>query len=211
MRRALSVIGRAFQLWWRDFALLIGLNLAWLALQVPVFTGPPATAAAYVVARRLAREETVTPRDAWQALRSFTRPAWRWGALNLLFAAAVLVNFIAYREYTGGLWTALRIVWGVAALLWFGVNLFYWPFWLAQEDRRMATTLRNALLVYLKSPGFGLTLLLACAALIVISVLVTIPLAVGLMMWLALIGTLAVEAELKPGRNREAPATLENA
>ena len=203
MRRALSVVARAFRLWWRDFALLVILNLAWLALQIPIFTGPPATAAVYVLARRLAREETVRPRDVWVAMQALFWPAWRWGALNIVIVAVIVVNFAAYREASGGLWTALRLVWGTAALLWCAVNLVYWPFWLAQEDKRLTTTLRNGLLLYLKAPGFGLTLLLVCALIIGLSVSTTIPAAAGLMVWLALISVLAVETELTPSQDAD--------
>ena len=54
MVEALNVVGRAFKAWWREWPLLMLLNLAWLALQIPIVTGPPATAAMYVMARRVA-------------------------------------------------------------------------------------------------------------------------------------------------------------
>jgi uncharacterized membrane protein YesL len=180
--------------------LLMVLNVAWLALQVPVVTGPAATAAMYAVARQIAEGELVEARDAWRALRRLFWPALGWGALNLLIAAAVIVNFAVYGNSPGLGWAALRLAWGAIAVLWFALNLFYWPFWLAQHDRRLTITYRNALLLYLKAPGFGLTLMIVCAVLIVASVAVTLPLAVTLMGWLALIGVLAVEAALRrPG------------
>jgi uncharacterized membrane protein YesL len=156
-----------------------------------------ATAAMYVVAQQIAQGELVSARDAWQALRRLFWPALGWGALNLLIAAAVCVNFAVYGNLPGLGWAALRLAWGAIALLWFALNLFYWPFWLAQHDRRLAITYRNALLLYLKAPGFGLTLMVVCAALILVSVAITLPLAVALMAWLALIGVLAVEAALR--------------
>jgi uncharacterized membrane protein YesL len=196
MFEALRVVGRAFGLWWRELLLLTVFNLAWLALQVPIITGPPATAAMYVLARRLADGELIEFRHGWQALRQMLWPAWQWGALNLVIVVAVVGNFRFYSSTPGLLWSALRLAWGIIATLWFAVNLFYWPFWLAETDRRLGLTLRNGLLLFLKTPGLGLTILVICTLLIVVSVLLTLPLAVGLMAWLALIGVAGVDAAL---------------
>jgi len=78
------------------------------------------------------------------------------------------------------------------------VNLFYWPFWLAQEQHSPQLTFRNSFLFLAKRPGLALTLVLISALLIVISVLTTLPLAAALMAWLALVGVLAVDEALKP-------------
>ena len=178
--------------------LLIFFNLIWLALQIPIVTGPPATAAMYVIARQLADGELIEPRHGLNALRRMFAPAWVWGALNLLIVGAVAGNFWFYQSATGWLWIGLRLVWGVIALGWFAINLFYWPFWLAQEQHSLGLTFRNSFLFLAKRPGLALTLMLMSALLIVVSVLTTLPLATALMAWLALIGVLAVEEALHP-------------
>ena len=178
--------------------LLIFFNLIWLALQIPIVTGPPATAAMYVIARQLADGELIEPRHGLNALRRMFAPAWVWGALNLLIVGAVAGNFWFYQSATGWLWIGLRLVWGVIALGWFAINLFYWPFWLVQEQHSLGLTFRNSFLFLAKRPGLALTLMLMSALLIVVSVLTTLPLAMALMAWLALIGVLAVEEALHP-------------
>jgi hypothetical protein len=198
MTRAFSIIGQAFRLWWSEFMLLILFNLIWLALQIPIVTGPPATAAMYVIARQLADGELIEPRRGLNALRRMFAPAWVWGALNLLIVSAVVGNFWFYQSATGWLWIGLRLVWGVIALGWFAINLFYWPFWLAQEQHSLGLTFRNSFLFLAKRPGLALTLMLISALLIVVSVVTTLPLAAALMAWLALIGVLAVEEALHP-------------
>lgn len=209
MLTALRLTGRAIALWWHEFALLTFLNLAWLVLQVPIITGPPATAAMYAVARRAAHDENLDLRQAWRDLRRMFRPAWKWGAVNLVVAITIVGNFWIYQNAVGWSWIALRLAWGVIALGWFAANLFYWPFWLAQEDRSLWTTLRNGFLFLMKSPGTALTLVLISAVIIVVSILVTLPLATILMAWLALIGVLAVDEELQ--RNKTPGALDEDA
>jgi uncharacterized membrane protein YesL len=196
MTRAFSVVGHALRLWWSDFLLLTFFNLAWLALQIPIVTGPPATAAMYVIARRLADGELIEPRHGLEALRRIFGPGLVWGSINLLIVGVLVGNFWLYQSATGWLWTGARLVWGVIGLGWFAVNLFYWPFWLAQEQHSLQITLRNSFLFLAKRPGLALTLVGISAILIVVSVLTTLPLAAALMAWLALIGVLAVEEAL---------------
>lgn len=198
MKRALLIVGHAFRLWWGEFMLLIFFNLVWLALQIPIITGPPATAAMYVIARQLADGEFIGPRHGLDALRRMLGPAWVWGAINLLIVGVLVGNYWFYQSATGWLWSGLRLLWGVIALAWFAVNLFYWPFWLAQELHSPRLTFRNSFLFLAKQPGLSLTLVLISAFLSVVSVLTTLPFAAALMAWLALIGVLAVEEALHP-------------
>ena len=198
MTRAFSIVGQALRVWWSDFLLLIFFNLAWLALQIPIVTGPPATAAMYAIARRLADGELIEPRHGLEALRRMFGPGWVWGAINLLIVGVVVGNFWLYQSATGWLWAGARLVWGVIGLGWFAVNLFYWPFWLAQEQHSLPVTFRNSFLFLAKRPGLALTLVVISVILIVVSVLTTLPLAAALMAWLALIGVLAVEEALHP-------------
>jgi len=198
MTRAFSIIGQALRLWWREFMLLIFFNVLWLALQIPIVTGPPATAAMYVIARQLADGEIIEPRHGLDALRRMLGPAWIWGVINLVIVGVLVGNFWLYQSATGWLWIVMRLVWGTIALGWFAVNLFYWPFWLAQEQHSPQLTFRNSLLFLAKQPGLALTLVFVSAVLSVVSVITTLPFATALMAWLALIGVLAVEEALHP-------------
>jgi uncharacterized membrane protein YesL len=197
MLRALFIAGLALRVWWREVYLLTFFNLAWLVLQLPIVTGPPATAAMYAIARRIADDELLTPRHGWDALRHMFLPAWKWGAVNLAIVIVTVFNFWAYQNATGPGWTVLRLAWATIALGWFAGNLFYWPFWLAQDDRSMRTTWRNSFLFVAKRPGLALTLTLLSAVLIAASLATTLPLATLLMAWLALLGVLAVNEELR--------------
>jgi hypothetical protein len=197
MGKAFSVIKHAFALWWRELILLTFFNVVWFLLQIPIITGPPATAAMYVIARRVSGDELINPRGGWTALRQMFLPAWKWGAVNLLLLAALALNFWGFRDAEGLGWTFLRMLWALIALGWFALNLFYWPLWLSQTDRRMVNTYRNCLVLLFRLPFFTLALTASCAVLVVGGALLTLPLVVALMAWLALIGTLAVEAALK--------------
>ena len=151
----------------------------------------------YVIARRVVDDEFIDLRHGWEALRQMFLPSWKWGAVSLVIIIAVAGNFWFYQFAEGPGWTILRAAWGTIALGWFALSLFYWPFWLAQEDRSFRTTLSNSFLFLAKRPGFALTLAVISAIVAAVSVLVTLPLATVLMAWLAFIGLLAVDDELK--------------
>lgn len=197
MGKAFTVIKHALVLWWRELTLLTLFNVIWFLLQIPIVTGPPATATMYVVARRVLDDELTHPGDVWPALRHMFLPAWKWGAVNLLVFVVLASNFWGYRDVVGQGWVFLRVLWTFIGLGWVALNLFYWPLWLTQTDRRLVNTYRNCLVVVLRMPFFCLALTAICAVLVVGSVLLTLPLVVALMAWLALIGTLAVEEALK--------------
>jgi hypothetical protein len=187
MSKAFSVIGRAIALWWSNFMMMMFFNIIWLVLQIPIVTGPPATAAMYIIAYRLADDKLIDPRDGWEALPRVFLPAIKWGVINFLIVVVVIGNFWGM---------ILRLTWGTIALGWFAVNFFFWPFWLVQEDLSFRTTLRNGFVIIAKRPAFSLAIFLISALFIIFSILTVLPFATIMISWLALFGVLAVEQEL---------------
>ena len=193
----LHLAGTALRLWWRELMALILLNIIWFAFQVAIITAPIATAAMYVVARRVADAELLELRDGWRAVRRVAVPALIWGALNLAITVVVLGNFWAYRDMVGPGWALARVTWAAVGLGWFIVNLYYWPFWIAAEEPRLWRTLRNSALFVARRPALGLGVGLLSILIFVGSLLITLPLVTAAMAWVALLGTITVEAELE--------------
>ena len=108
----------------------------------------------------------------------------------------IVANYFVYHDYLGIGWTILRLAWYSIALCWFAVNLFYWPFYLAQKNRSLLITLRNALLFLVMRPRYVLIVVLICGIFIAVSILTMLPLAIIMLSWLTLIGMIAVDEEL---------------
>jgi hypothetical protein len=193
MVRALKIVGRAIALWYDELFVLVTLNLAWFLLQIPIVTAPAATAAMYVVAKKVVDKDYLEIRTILAELQRMFLPGLAWGFANLLMIGVIVINFISYQDASGWTWGVLRTVWGLVALLWLGANLFYWPFWLVQTDRRLITTFRNSFILLLKKPGLGLSLLAISITFAVVGTILVVPLVVVLISWIALIGVLAVE------------------
>lgn len=190
------ILSRAFSIWWRDVVLLLLLNVAWFLLQIPIVTGPPATAMVYAMAQGSVEGEYWNWRDAWGALRKLFWPAWRWGVINVLVWVPGLWNLAAYWQEASITWFLLRLVWIGSLTLWLALNLFYWPFWLAQDDKTMLNTYRNCGRFLLLHPAMSLLLLVFCTMLAAISLVTTLPFTLALISWLALIGITAVQHSL---------------
>lgn len=197
MVRLLVLFSQAVRAWWQELLFLLLLNVVWLAAQFTIVLGPPATAALYAIARQIVDRELVGPADVWQAVRVHFSAAWIWGAAQILVYGVLSYN-LAYYAGRGGLgFLTLRYAWTLMLVAWFAINLYYWPLYFAQTDRRFMTTLSNAARMALLNPGF--TLLYAVLTLLFItgSVLTAFFLGAVLGTWLALWGTLVVRELLR--------------
>ena len=186
----------ASRLWWREWIGMILLNILWLALQVPIVTGPPATAVLYAITRKVHDDETWEMQELWLEMRRLFWPAWRWALPNLLVGGALVWNFYAFQAATGGAWVALRLVWGTLLVLWFLLNLFYWPFWLAQSEKSVWLTYANCGRFLMRHPWSGLLLGGTAVAVLLLSLRFILPLSAGAVCWLALVGVTAVAHSL---------------
>lgn len=175
---------------------MVFLNLLWVLLLIPIVTGPPATAALYAIARRMYDEEVWDLQDTWRFMRELFWPSWRWALPNLVFLFVLAGNFFIYQDVEGVLWVVLRIVWALLLILWLMLNLYFWPFWLAQEDKSLRTTYANCARFLVLNPWPVLIISFICTLFLVVSAALVLPLLVGTVSWLSLAGTTAVQRSL---------------
>ena len=193
MKSAIQIMKRAFSIWWDALMHMTFFNMLWILTQFLVITGPPAPAAMYVLAMRFIERDLIIPKDFFVELKHMFLPAWKWGALNLLIVGLFVINFIGSINEQGEIWFCLRYVWMGVGILWYILNLFYWPFWLSQEDRRLTNTYRNSFAMLLRMPMVIFSISLTTALLIFISFITLFPLALALMGWLSIIGILTIQ------------------
>lgn len=205
MVKAIRLTGRAIVLWYDELFVLVTLNLAWFLLQLPIVTAPAATATMYIVAKKIVDKDYLEIRPILAEMQKMFFPGLVWGFANLIVIGVIVINFIAYQDASGWTWGILRTIWGLVSLLWLGANLFYWPFWLVQTDRRWITTYRNSFILLLKKPGLCLSLLAISITFAILGTILVVPLVVVLISWIALIGVLAVEDTLVDLDTLESP------
>ena len=196
MIKPFHALGHATRLWWRDWIGMVFLNLLWVLLLIPIVTGPPATAALYAIARRVYEEEVWDLQDTWRFMRELFWPSWRWALPNLVILFVLAGNFFIYEAVEGVFWVVLRVVWALLLILWLMLNNYFWPFWLAQEDKSLRTTYANCARFLVLNPWPVLIVTFISMLFFVASVLLVIPLLVGTVSWLSLAGTTAVQRSL---------------
>ncbi|CAN5719165.1 hypothetical protein BH18ACT6_BH18ACT6_13560 [soil metagenome] len=204
--RALRIKGGIFgalraslQAWWREIFVLTGLNLLWTLAAFSIVALPPATAAMFYVARQvLANDHFISWQTFWQPLRRYWWDAWRWGLVFFALAGVAASNLWLYRDAPGTFWTILRWVWATLVVVWVILNLFFWPFWFAEDEahRRVRTTWRNALAFVSANPFPALVVTLFVILLGTASFLFGVPLGVLFMSWTALFATATLAAYL---------------
>ena len=190
------VLMRVSRVWWRAWLGMVLLNVLWLVLQLPIVTGPPATAVLYVLARKMHEDEVWALPEMWGLLRRLFWPAWRWALLNGVLLFVLGWNVYAFGAASGWVWEVLRWVWWVLLGLVFLLNLFFWPFWLAQSEKSLWLTYANCGRLLLSRPFLVLFVGGMAVLLGVIGLRVLVLLSAGGVVWLVLLGEAAVQEAL---------------
>jgi hypothetical protein len=196
MIKPFHILGHATRLLWREWIGLMFLNILWVIFQIPIITGPPATAVLYAMAERVYDDELWDIRETWQLLRDLFWPAWRWALPNMIIALVLLFNITTYWSSTGLGWIILRLLWVILLSFWIMLNLFYWPFWLAQEDKSLRTTYGNCARFLILNLWPALIITIVCVVIVIGSILTTLPMLVLTGAWLALVGVTTVQRAL---------------
>jgi uncharacterized membrane protein YesL len=191
--------------WWREIFLLTGLNLVWVLAFFTIIALPPATVAIFYVSRQvLTGDYLISWQTFWQPFRKHLVVSWMWGLVFFVVAAVAMANIWTYLEAPGALWTILRFLWVTMLLIWLAMNLFFWPFWFAQEPeyRTLRTTWGNTFTFLIANPGAALLSTLLVLLLGAASFLTGVLLGTLFMGWTALLATAMLAAHL-PGEARQ--------
>ena len=193
---ALGVVRRAIRDGWDGLFVVGALNLAWLGLSVTVILMPPATVALFESMDELASGRTPGLREFFVFVRRRFVRAWIWALWSIAGLTIVWVN-VRYWNDTGGSLVWLSAAFAVIGVL-FGVSLlFVWPFMFRQSEGGLVRAIRNSILAVLAAPLFAITLAFATVAIVAVSAILILPLAVFLTALVGLIATHAVTDRLR--------------
>ncbi|MBN1287461.1 MAG: DUF624 domain-containing protein [Anaerolineae bacterium] len=167
-------------------------NLAWVLWSLPLVTLPASTAALMRVMYDLQTGPTCQFEGFTDAFRRYFWRATALGALTVGVVGIAAHNWHAYRDETGLFVDLLRGVWAAAVVIWTGMLLYVWPLLFEQEDQRLVTGLRNALVMAVSNPGFTFALLIAAALIGVVSTVLVFPWIFITASWMAALSSTAV-------------------
>jgi len=172
MGSALKVVGRSFRDWWDEMFLMVGTNLMWALLAIPVITLFPATLGVYHLSYEKSHGRRVEFDLFWQGFRRYFGKAWALGAINVLVTILLIVNILFYLQQPTWLFY-LTILWIYLLIIWVGVLIYVFPLALEQEDKSIKLVYRNAVLLALGRPVFTFVVALLQIALLAISIVLS--------------------------------------
>jgi len=143
---ALKIMGMAFRDVWQELWTILIVQLLFLLGHLLIILGPPVTIAMFYYGNRIAHDEIATERDFIKAIRQYWKPAWRWGALNLL-----VIGLLAGDYYLTGKWMGnpdlasfLQGLYAALLIFWLLLQIFALPFLFEQEQPSVVQALRNS-------------------------------------------------------------------
>lgn len=190
---------------WDELYLLAMVNVLWIALNVLVVTGPPATAGLFLLTHRLACGEAVGLRDFFEGFRRYFWRSWLWGIVAgagffILGGDAVLIGGLSSADYV----IFIQGFFLMLLFLWVFVLLYAFPLILEQEQPSLRLALRNALVIFASNQSFSITIFGLALLVALLSTLLVAPWGIITVVFLALLGNHAVLDRLAAWRAREA-------
>lgn len=192
-----AILSSATRRWWDEWISAILVSVFWLLAQLLVIPGPPATAALFAMARRSHDGEYWGAPDVWAAFKELFVPAWLWALPNIAVIGLAIYNISTFWALPHGAWSALRVVWVVGLIVWLGLNLFYWPFLLAAEDKSLRNTYVNCARFWLLHPLAAVVLFLVCLIVGLITLPFALAIVLGSIFWITLVSEMTVRNSLK--------------
>ena len=179
-------------------------GITWLtivAVAIALIPLPPITGAIYSVAIHTAREERIEFGYLWAGFKAHFWQSWKVGLIAMLGIGILVVDVFFY---LGSENVAFRVIGFVvlwAILFWALIQIYLMPLSFIQEDPRLRTMLKNASLLTLAFPLYGITILVVAALATALSVLLLVFLLATA--WMPFIAILACRATISSVREVE--------
>jgi hypothetical protein len=199
MTDALTITWRSLKEVWDDFLLLVALNVVWaltvalpfvpllvltnvdllvalalsllLALPLPIVSG-----ALCFVTNQVSRGKVVGWSTFGMGIRRYWAKSLLVALINLVVVILIVANIWFYGTFLEGTWTNFALsAWLVVTAYWLLVQVFWFPMILELESEKVLLALRNALGMVIITPGFSLTLTVILVAIVVLSIVLTVP------------------------------------
>lgn len=208
MRDIFRVIWAGLEYFWDELFLLALMNIVTMLLAIPVITFPPALAALWHVANRVADGTAIHWSDYGDGLRRYFLKSWGLALINILVAAIILTNIWFYSPTANPLGIGEQITpwlqgfFVVAGIFWLTYQMYPLAMLLEQENQKLWLAFRNSLILYVANPG--LTLVLAAFILVVAALSTYLAAPWILITWslIAVVINKAVKHMLEPYRER---------
>lgn len=193
MNNPFPILVHAARLAWRNAFHTLLISALWLAAQLLVIPGPPATAVLFAMARNTSEGAFWNAGNLWHALQELFVPAWLWALPNILIAACLAwAPIYGWWGQTGLILASVKVIWAALAAAWLGLNLFYWPSWLAAAEPSLRTGYTGSARFWRREPVVAFYIFLVSTLVAFLSLPLMLPFVLGVTFWIALAAETAV-------------------
>ena len=195
--QAFDVIVESVKLWWSDWGNQVVVSLVAILLSLTVILFPAALFGIYQESLDLSHRERSGLIGFWKGFKQYLPKSLGWGGINLVVILILVTNVWFY--YNSQLESApfLTIVTIIMGVLWFIWQFFSVSCFFLQEDKTLKVAWRNGFVTILKQPLYALIISLVMLALLVLSFYFYIPLVLGSIPLIAILGLKAVQATIE--------------
>ena len=192
---AWQVIQASLAAWWYSWLTLMLLNTLLVLCWISIILGPPATFGFYYAIHALETSHSTNWREFVEGVKIYFFKAWLWALLNIavVLLLTISIEFYSQFEQTVVLFVPLLFI----GILWFCVQFYALPYFMAQEQKQLYIALRNGLFTLLASPLYSLMLFLFIAFILWLSMLLPILFVIGSPALIAVLGVHAVRERVK--------------
>jgi uncharacterized membrane protein YesL len=178
-------------------------NLLWVILSLPIITAPAAWAGLMRLSYTAYRNPSVNLDDFWEGFRENLRRGVVLVVLNGVIIGVNVSNLAHYAGQGGLAVDFMRVVWIMALVIWFTIQLYLWPLFYEMAEPSLWGALRNAAQMIVFNPLFTLALWIGVGVVIVVSTAFMLP-------WVLLTGGLLAAVANSAVINRLAAAGYTN-
>jgi uncharacterized membrane protein YesL len=151
---AFRTLGRTLRHGYDNLGVLFMVSFLWFVGAILIVPLGPVTAALHRVTKPMSEERATNWRNFFDHLRADLRWSSALAFTLLLGFVVLLSNITFYNASSSPILQVVAIPIGAVLLVWIGIALVAFPLVLRQEELRLRTTLRNAVvLVMTNAPG----------------------------------------------------------
>lgn len=195
--QAFDVIVDSLKLWWQDWGNQVVVSLVAILLSLTVVLLPAALFGVYQESLDLTHRERSGLIGFWNGFKQHLGKSLAWGGVNVVVIFILVTNVWFYYNSLLEIAPFLAVLTIIMGSLWLIWQLFSLPCFFLQEDKTLKLAWKNGFAIILQQPLYALIIALVMLALLTLSFFYYIPLVLGSIPLVAILGLRAVQATIK--------------
>ena len=196
-KAAFPVILDAIKIWWNDWANQVLVALVAILLSLTIVLYPAAIFGVYEQALDLTHGIRTGIMGFWKGFKGYWRKSLPWGLLNLLVTALLGFNVWFYRNVDHPIALVLMVLMVLLVLTWVIWQFYSVSCFFLQEEKSFKVAWKNGWAIILLQPGYAIVIAVVMLILLGLSLITFIPLFLGSVPLITILGLRAVQATIK--------------